>query len=87
MGQKAPSLACGTGGWVATPTENFSYFHFHFVVKNIKIRLLLAWPSCLLTIHLKCSSVTINIQNLTKLQDVMSDTLCHTFHGKIQPYN
>ncbi len=39
------------------------------------------------TSHSKCSSVTIYIQNLTKLQDPMSHTLSHTFHSKIQPYN
>ncbi len=37
--------------------------------------------------HFKCCSVTINIQNLTKLEDVMSDNLCHTFHCKIEPYS
>ncbi len=31
------------------------------------------------TSHSKCSSVTIYIQNLTKLQDLMSHTLSHTF--------
>ncbi len=39
------------------------------------------------TSHSKCSSVTIYIQNLTKLEDLMSHTLGHTFHSKIQPYN
>ncbi len=28
-----------------------------------------------------------NSQNLTKLQDLMSHTLIHTFHSKSQPYN
>ncbi len=37
------------------------------------------------TSHPKCSSVTIYIQNLTKLQDLMSHTLSHTFHSKSQP--
>ena len=45
------------------------------------------WHSPLVNIsHSKCSSVTIYIQNLTKLQDLMSHTLSHTFHSKSQPY-
>ncbi len=43
--------------------------------------------SSLTALSSKCSSVTIYIQNLTKLQDLMSHTLGHTFHGRIQPYN
>ncbi len=34
-GRRPPSLACGTGEWVAT--ENFNKFHHGKVVKNIKI--------------------------------------------------
>ena len=50
MGRRALSLACGTGEWVATSTENFSKFHQEKVVKNVKIHSILAQTSCQLTI-------------------------------------
>ncbi len=46
LGWRAPSLACGTGGRVATSTKSFTHFHHGKVVKNIKIWLRLARCSC-----------------------------------------
>ncbi len=34
IGWRAPSLACGSGGWVATSTESFNHFHDGKVVKT-----------------------------------------------------
>ncbi len=42
LGGEAPQNGEPGGG---SPPKSFSHFHFHLVVKNIKIRVHLAWGS------------------------------------------
>ncbi len=80
------ALMCGRVGGTGAPQKISATFTFIWWSKKPKFGHIQHGP-LVNTSQSKCSSVTIYIQNLTKLQDLMSHTLSHTFHSKSQPYN